>query len=77
MLKRFYRHMSIEFIGFTLDVVGTIMVAFTALAVHHRVRKEHKIDAKVFRIMRREQVIGIAGITLIILGYLLQAPLKL
>lgn len=69
--------MSIEFVGFTLDVVGKIMIAYTALAVHHRFRKEHKIDERVFRSMKREQVIGIAGITLIILGYLLQAPFKM
>jgi len=69
--------MNVEFIGSTLDVIGKIMVAFTAIMVHHRFRREHKIDEKVFRAMRREQVIGIGGITLIILGYLLQAPLKL
>jgi len=68
--------MNTEFIGFTLDVVGKIMVAFTAIMVHHRFRKEHKIDEKVFRAMKREQVIGVIGITLIVVGYLLQAPLK-
>tara|TARA_Y100000310_G_scaffold344267_2_gene456109 strand:- start:5492 stop:5701 length:210 start_codon:yes stop_codon:yes gene_type:complete len=69
--------MSIEFLGFTLDVMGKIMVAYTAIAVHHRFRKEHKIDERVFLAMRREQILGIAGIALIILGYLLQAPFKI
>ena len=69
--------MNIEFLGFTLDVVGKVMVAFTAIMVHRRFRKEHKIDEKVFRSMRREQLLGIIGISLIILGFLLQAPFKI
>lgn len=69
--------MSIEFLGFTLDVVGKVMVAFTAVMVHYRFRREHKVDERVFASMRREQVIGVIGISLIVLGYLLQAPFKL
>ena len=69
--------MSVEFIGFTLDVMGKVLVAFTAIMVHYRFRREHKIDEKVFRAMRREQVIGLIGIFLIILGFLLQVPSKL
>lgn len=69
--------MSAEFIGFTLDVIGKIMVAFTAIAVHRRVWKEHRIDGRVFREMRKEQVIGVLGIALIIAGYLLQIPAKI
>ena len=61
-------------IGETLDVVGKIMIAFTVLMVHHRFRKEHKIDEKVFKAMRREQVIGLLGIALIIIGYFLRLP---
>lgn len=68
--------MSIEFIGFTLDVIGKIMVAYTAIAVHRRVWREHKIDEAVFRAMRREQIVGVIGIVLIVIGYLLQAPAK-
>ena len=69
--------MSIEFIGFILDVVGKVMVAFTAIMVHRRFRKEHKVDERIFRAMRREQLFGIIGITFIILGFLLQVPGKL
>ena len=69
--------MNIEFIGFTLDVLGKVMVAFTAIMVHYRFRKEHRIDERVFRSMRREQLLGIIGIFLIILGFLLQAPFKI
>lgn len=65
-----------EFIGFTLDVVGKIMVAFTAIMVHHRFLGEHRVDEKVFKSMRREQVVGILGIVLIIVGYAMQALTK-
>jgi hypothetical protein len=53
------------------------MVAFTALMVHHRFRQEHKVDEKVFRSMRREQVIAIIGMLLIIVGFALQLPAKM
>lgn len=68
--------MSLEFIGFTLDIIGKVMIAFTVIMVHRRVWKEHKIDITVYREMRREQIIGVLGIILIIIGYLLQAPAK-
>ena len=61
-------------IGETLDVVGKIMIAFTVLMVHHRFRKEHKVDEKVFKAMRREQVIGLLGIAFIVIGYFLRLP---
>jgi len=66
-----------EILGFTLDVIGKLMVAFTAVMVHHRFFKEHKVDEKIFRIMKREQLIGILGIILIVIGYLLQLPAKI
>lgn len=69
--------MTIEFIGSTLDVIGKVMVAFTAIMVHHRVWKEHRIDKQVFVEMKREQIIGVAGILLIVIGYAIQVPGKL
>lgn len=65
-----------EFFGFTLGMIGKVMVAYMAIRVHHRVRKEHKIDAAVFLSMRREQLIGIIGISLIVMGYLLEAYVR-
>ena len=64
-------------LGFILDVVGKVMVAFTAIMVHHRFRKEHKVDEAVFKVMKCEQVIGIVGVVFIIIGFLLQLPGKL
>jgi hypothetical protein len=65
------------FIGFTIDVVGKVLVAYTALRVHHRVWQEHKVDQKVFTEMKREQMYGIIGLILILVGFVLQIPGKL
>ena len=67
---------TLELVGFTLDIAGKIMVAFTAIMVHHRFWKEHKVDDKVFLEMKRERNIGIWGIVLILLGFFLQLPAK-
>jgi hypothetical protein len=58
--------MTPEIISSTVDLVGKVMISYTAIAVHTRFRKEHKIDDQVFKEMKREQYIGIAGIALIV-----------
>lgn len=63
--------MNTEFIAFTLDIIGKVMVAYTALAVHARVRKEHKIDTAVFTVMKWENTVGITGIIFMIAGYVI------
>ena len=57
--------MNAELLGFILDVIGKIMIAFTAIAVHRSFWKERKMDKTVFKAMNTEQFIGIAGIILI------------
>ena len=64
-----------ELLGETLDVIGKIMIAYTAIMVHFRFRKEHQIDEKVFKTMKSEQLIGIIGIVFIIIGYVIRVPL--
>lgn len=66
-----------EILASTLDIIGKIMIAYTALAVHNRVQKEQKIDAPVFQSIKWEKVMGIVGIILMILGYLLHIFIKL
>lgn len=61
-----------EILGHTLTMLGEVMIGFTAIAVHHRFLREHKVDDKVFRTMRREQVIGVLGVVLVVVGYLSQ-----
>ena len=58
--------------GLILEDAGTIMVAYMALRVHHRVRQENNISKKVAAIMAAEQKLGLLGIILIIMGFLLQ-----
>lgn len=69
--------MNVEFIGFTLDVIGKILVSYTVIMVHYRFWKEHEINEKVFATMQRERTMAILGVILIIIGYLLQIPSKL
>lgn len=66
-----------ELIGFTIDTIGKILVAYTALAVHHRFVKEHKVDEKLFMVMKKEQVIGVIGVIMIVVGFMIQMPYKL
>jgi len=55
-----------------LDLFGTIFIAYAALRVHHRVLSEHRVDEKVFKSMKREQKIGIAGVVLIVSSFILE-----
>lgn len=68
--------MNLGLIGFSLDILGKILVAYTAIKVHYRFRKEHQVDEKVFAVMKKEQYLGILGIILMIIGFLLQLPGK-
>jgi len=63
---------SILITGITLDVIGTVLIAYTAIRVHDRVRKEHTIDSRVMKEMGQERTIGITGVVLIIVGYIFQ-----
>lgn len=63
--------MIMELLSNTLELVGTLLIAQAALQVHHRVLNEHKIDKRVFRIMRIEQSLGILGMVLVFAGYAL------
>jgi len=58
--------------GITLDVIGTVLIAYTVLRVHNRVRKEHHIDSRVLKEMKMERAVGIIGVGLIIAGYVFQ-----
>lgn len=61
-----------EILGITLDVLGTILIALMALRVHHNVMKEQRIDPKVFKEMRHEQILGLVGVIFLVIGYFLQ-----
>jgi len=63
--------MNIELLALIFDTSGTVMIAFAALKVHHRVLNEQKIDKDVFSSMKKEQRIGQFGIFLVLLGFVL------
>jgi len=64
--------MNYLFLSETLDLIGSLLIAYTAIMVHYRFRKEHKVDMKVFREMRREQMIGIFGVIFLLIGYFIK-----
>lgn len=63
--------MSLFALGLTLDTLGKVLLGITVLMAHWHVSKEHAIDADVLRVMRREKILGVLGIILIIIGYIL------
>jgi len=58
-----------------LSTVGTLLIAYAALRVHHRVLSDQKVDRSVLKEMWREQVAGIFGAILIIVSFFLDVIL--
>ncbi|MCD8494766.1 MAG: hypothetical protein LRY41_00625 [Candidatus Pacebacteria bacterium] len=54
-----------------IEIIGSLLLAFMVLRVHHRILHEHKIDRAVFKVMKLEQKMGILGFILVITGFLL------
>lgn len=55
----------------TFDTIGTLLIAWAALSVHHKVLNDHKISKNVYLKMKVEQFLGILGMIFIIVGYIL------
>lgn len=64
--------MSAEIVALSFEFSGKLLIAITVLLVHMKVRREKRIDKKVLREMRLEQTLGIGGIILMSLGYIMQ-----
>jgi hypothetical protein len=64
--------MLIGHIADVLTLIGEIIIAYAVIAVHDRMREEHKIDAEVYKTMRRERMIMILGIVLLFAGFSLR-----
>jgi len=60
-----------QFLALTLEALGSVFIAFTALSVHHNFLSEHRVDDKVLKTMKFEQKIGVIGVVMIVSGYLL------
>jgi hypothetical protein len=66
-----------ELFALILNTLGTLLIAYAALNVHHRFRHEHKVDDVVFNAMRKEYLVGWFGIVMIILSFILEILLLL
>jgi hypothetical protein len=64
--------MTIIFIGKALETIGTLLIAYAALKVNYRFRKEHKVDEVVFAEMKHEHYMGIVGMAFVTIGFFLQ-----
>ena len=62
---------NIVFWAETLDFIGKILLAITALLVHHKIEKEGKIDTRVIKEMKLEELSGGLAIILIVISYIL------
>ena len=66
----------IELIGDALIVSGEIMIAYMVIAVHTRVCEEHQMDEEVFKIMKKEHLLGTMSILMLVVGFALRTLAK-
>jgi len=64
--------MNLFSIGLILDTTGKIFIGLAVLMVHRHILKEHKIDIDVLRAIRKEWILTLSGIFLILIGSILQ-----
>ena len=64
--------MNLLFWGLTIKTAGEIIIGLAIIAVHLRIMKEHKLDAKVYKSIRNEKFWGLIGILFVLAGYLLE-----
>ena len=57
----------------TASIIGEVFIGLAVLNVHRHIIKEHKIDKRVFKAMRREKTIATIGIILMVAGYFAQS----
>jgi len=63
---------SMLFWGLTLGLVGKVLLGATVIMVHSKITHEKHIDGIVLMEMKRERVIALFAISLIVLGYILE-----
>ncbi|MFB6181485.1 MAG: hypothetical protein ABEJ24_01165 [Candidatus Magasanikbacteria bacterium] len=61
--------MSLQLLSLIIETLGTLMIAFAALRVHHRVMHEHDIDSDVLTAMKLEQLVGVIGASLVLASF--------
>ena len=64
--------MDLLFWGLTFRILGEVILGLAVIAVHWRIVKEHRIDGKVLKDIRRERNLAIIAIILMAAGYALE-----
>lgn len=62
--------MDVKLFSEIFDFIGTLMVVYAALKVHHRFLHEHRVDENLFTTMRNEQFVAIVGLMFITLSFI-------
>mgnify|MGYP006921607415 CR=1 FL=1 len=60
------------FWGLTLGILGKVLLGATVVMVHSKITHEKRIDGLVLMEMRREQILAIFGISMMVAGYILE-----
>jgi hypothetical protein len=61
--------MTLDVLAVSLDFFGKFLIVVAAFMLHGRLHKEKRIDKRVIRQIRKEQSLGLAGIIIMALGY--------
>ncbi|MBI2618435.1 hypothetical protein HYW58_03225 [Candidatus Kaiserbacteria bacterium] len=64
--------MDLLFWGLTFRIIGEVILGLAVIGVHWRIVKEHRIDGKVLKDIRRERNLAIIAIILMAVGYALE-----
>lgn len=64
----------LNYIGFTLDVIGKLLIAFVTVRIHVKHFKSHHVESKDVRVDIYASYIGIA---FMVIGYILRLPTEL
>lgn len=54
------------------ELIGSLTIAYTVIAVHHRIVHDKKIDKPVIAMMKHEQVLTAISMTLLVIGFFLR-----
>lgn len=58
--------------GLTLGTIGKLILGIAVMRVHMRILQEHKIDNIVLKAIKREHLVTLIGIALILVGYIFE-----
>lgn len=64
--------MNLLFWGLTVSMIGKLLLAAGVIVAHSKIAHEQRIDRAVIKSFKREQIITLIGVVLIITGYCLE-----